>query len=166
MNTDRKINFGKYKNQTVKELLFTHIGYITWCLDKIMWFYLTDEEQAIYDALAVMIKKENLPMTFPTENMYKHVKNKSMLDTLETPFFSNGNYTSIRINQQNMELYKSVEKYVKNVETESSVSLSNINDAANRDIYRATLRDDTPHKMFGGLEHEGYGHTELLDSLY
>ena len=30
-----------------------------WCLEHIEWFSLTDEEQAIYDALAIMIKKEH-----------------------------------------------------------------------------------------------------------
>lgn len=165
MNTDRKLTFGKYKNQTIKALLFTHIGYIMWCLDNLKWFRLNTEEQAIYDALATMIKKENLPMTFPTENLYKHVKNKSMLNSLETPFFSNGDYTSIIINEQNMPLYKSVENYLIQTEPCKDTLLSDINDVVNREIAHRQLRGITQHDMFGGWEHDDYGHTELDDEL-
>lgn len=165
MNTDRKLTFGKYKNQPIKALLFTHIGYIMWCLDNLKWFRLNTEEQAIYDALVTMIKKEKLPMTFPTENLYKHVKNKSMLNSLETPFFSNGDYTSIIINEQNMPLYKSVENYLIQTEACKDTLLSDINDVVNREIAHRQLRGITQHDMFGGWEHDDYGHTELDDEL-
>lgn len=67
-----------------------------WCFENIDCFKLTEEEQALYDALAIMIKKEGLQMTFPVETMYKHVKNREALDKLETPFFLNGGHTACR----------------------------------------------------------------------
>ena len=74
MTKDRQMTFGKYKGEDIKYIILTHIGYIMWCFENIEWFKLTDEEQDLYDAIAIMIKKERLPMTFPVEMMYKHMK--------------------------------------------------------------------------------------------
>lgn len=73
---NRKMIFGKYKGQDIKYIILTHIGYIMWCFENIYWFKLTEEEQALYDAIAIMIKKEHLPMAFPVEMMYKHIKDR------------------------------------------------------------------------------------------
>ena len=76
MQDERKLTFGKYKGQDIKYIILTHIGYIMWCFENINWFKLTDEEQDLYDAIAIMIKKERLQMTFPVEMMCKNVKNR------------------------------------------------------------------------------------------
>ncbi|MCO7113114.1 hypothetical protein NIB75_12570 [Bacteroides uniformis] len=52
------MTFGKYKGQEIKYIILTDIGYIVWCFENIGRFKLTDEEQAIYDAVAIMIKKK------------------------------------------------------------------------------------------------------------
>ena len=70
MNQERVLTFGKYKGQDIKYIILTHIGYIMWCFENIDWFKLTDEEQALYDAIAIMIKRERLPMTFPVIDMF------------------------------------------------------------------------------------------------
>lgn len=54
---ERTLTFGKYKGQEIKYIILTDIGYIVWCFENIRRFKLTDEEQAIYDAVAIMIKK-------------------------------------------------------------------------------------------------------------
>lgn len=72
---ERTLTFGKYKGQEIKYIILTDIGYIVWCFENIRRFKLTDEEQAIYDAVAIMIKKSDWQMTFPMWLMYKHIKN-------------------------------------------------------------------------------------------
>ena len=94
MKEERKLTFGKYKGQEIKYIILTHIGYIMWCFENINWFKLTDQEQALYDAIAIMIKKERLPMTFPVEMMYKHIKDRESYEKLNTPFTFNYRYIS------------------------------------------------------------------------
>ena len=89
MKEERKLTFGKYKGQEIKYIILTHIGYIMWCFENINWFKLTDQEQALYDAIAIMIKKERLPMTFPVEMMYKHIKDRESYEKVNTPFTFN-----------------------------------------------------------------------------
>ena len=64
---ERVLSFGKYKGQEIKYIILTDIGYIVWCLENIKKLKLTDEEQAIYDAVAIRIRKSNWQwlMTFP-----------------------------------------------------------------------------------------------------
>ena len=57
-----------------------------WCLENIPQFKLNHEEQEVYDGVAIMIKKNNMNMTFPVQLMYKHIVNKKALESLETPF--------------------------------------------------------------------------------
>ena len=92
MKEERKLTFGKYKGQEIKYIILTHIGYIMWCFENIKWFKLTDEEQALYDAIAIMIKKKHLPMAFPVEMMYKHIKDRESYEKLNTPFTFNYGY--------------------------------------------------------------------------
>lgn len=87
MNKERKLTFGKYKGQDIKYIILTHIGYIMWCFENISWFKLTDEEQALYDAVAIMIKRDNLEMTFPTEIMYKYIKDREAFRDLKHHLF-------------------------------------------------------------------------------
>ena len=83
---DRCLTFGKYKGQPIKKILLTHIGYIMWCKSNLPWFSLNDEEQSVYDALSIAIKKDGVQMVFPTEELCKFVKNKEALEKEETPF--------------------------------------------------------------------------------
>lgn len=59
MNQDRILTFGKYKGQEIKYIILTHIGYIMWLFENLKWFRLNEEEQALYDAIAIMIKKSD-----------------------------------------------------------------------------------------------------------
>lgn len=81
----RKISFGKYKGKTIFELIMTHIGYVMWCLNNIKSFYLTDEEQMLYDAIAIGIIRDKLPMTFPIEGLKDFIKDKESLKKLDSP---------------------------------------------------------------------------------
>lgn len=112
MNQERILTFGKYKGQEIKYIILTHIWYIMWCFENINWFKLTDEEQALYDAVAIMIKKECLQMTFPVELMYKHIENMEAFERLETPFISFDGYTSFRESEKDNPICKSVEKHI------------------------------------------------------
>ena len=88
--TDRKLTFGKYKGRPIKEITLTHIGYIMWCLNNLSWFSLTDEEQAVYDAMAIALVKDDIQMVFPREDMVAHIKDKEALKELRTPFYIQG----------------------------------------------------------------------------
>ena len=79
---DRKLTFGKYKGEPIKKIILEHIGYIVWCLSNLDWFKLNDEEQAVYDALAVANQKSGVEFVFPKDEMMSHVKNTD----IETPF--------------------------------------------------------------------------------
>lgn len=112
---DRKINFGKYKGQEIKELILHNIGYIMWCIKNISWFSLTEEEQAIYDALAITNAKYKIQFPFSEEDMLSCVKNKDALQKLDTPFIISHNGT-IRFyaEQLNNPIIQSVFKYCTN----------------------------------------------------
>jgi len=90
MKEDRVFQFGKYKGQPIKKVILEHIGYVIWCLDNVDGFKLTDEEQAVYDALAIANVKYFVKMAFPDERMLAHVKNKDAFDRGETPFVVRG----------------------------------------------------------------------------
>jgi len=87
---NRTITFGKYKGQPIKKLILQHIGYIMWCLSNCTWFSLTEEEQAIYDAVAIANIKYGIKMVFSDESMLAFVKDKKKLDNRETPFIVRG----------------------------------------------------------------------------
>ena len=122
MNQERKLSFGKYKGQEIKYIIFTRIGYITWCFENISWFELTDEEQAIYDAVAIMIKKYDYKMTFPVDLMYKHIKNREAFNKLETPFIGFRGYTCIKNSEKGTPFYKSIEKYKSSIKLDDNTS--------------------------------------------
>lgn len=87
---DRIMSFGKYKGQPIKKIILQHIGYIMWCMSNLNWFTLTEEEQKLYDALAIANVKYNIKMVFPNESMLAHVKDKDKLQRQETPFIVKG----------------------------------------------------------------------------
>ena len=149
MNEDRKLTLGKYKGQDIKYIILTHIGYIMWCFENLGWFKLTDEEQALYDAIAIMIKRDNLEMTFPTETMYKHVKDREALRNLRTPFICNGDFTSVRERDIDNPIVKSVMKYSA-VATSTLSDLHCLNHSMNKEIERARLNGESDYDIFGG----------------
>ena len=86
MNADRTINFGKYKGTPIKQLILEHIGYIYWCLFNLKWFKLNDEEQALYDALAIANIKHDIDLPFPVCYLSEHISDKESLKRGITPF--------------------------------------------------------------------------------
>lgn len=89
MNKYRKLPFGKYKNKYVYEIILTHIGYIMWLL-KNTTYKLTNEEQEVFDALAISILKSRCVCTFPKEELKTVINNNNII----TPFviFNGGVY--------------------------------------------------------------------------
>lgn len=83
---ERTITFGKYKGRKIADLLFSHIGYIMWCLDNISWFSLTDEEQRLYDYISIAAMKSRCRFTFPVEGLAKHIRDREALERKYTPF--------------------------------------------------------------------------------
>ena len=162
MQEERKLTFGKYKGQDIKYIILTHIGYIMWCFENIDWFKLSDEEQALYDSIAIMIKKEHLPMTFPVEMMYKHIKDREALGQLKTPFTFNGEYTSYKVSEKDNPICKSIEKYrihrihriiSQKCSSFGSLSLGDLtgfSHSMNKEIERARLNCESDEDIFGG----------------
>lgn len=156
---ERKITFGKYKGQDIKYIMLAHIGYIMWCLENLKWFHLNDEEQALYDALAIMIKKQNLEMTFPTETLYKHIKDKEKFEHLITPFTYTGNYTSVFGKDIDNPIAKSVMKYKinsksKNIARPTIKELSGLMHSINKEIEIAEANNETDEDIFGGWSND------------
>ncbi|WP_195545858.1 exodeoxyribonuclease X C-terminal domain-containing protein [Bacteroides finegoldii] len=162
MQEERKLTFGKYKGQDIKYIILTHIGYIMWCFDNIDWFKLTDEEQALYDAIAIMIKKERLPMTFPVEMMYKHIKDREAFERLKTPFIFNGEYTAYKVSEKDNPICKSIEKYrirrahgirIQEGSSFGDLSLGDLggfSHSMNKEIERARLNGESDEEIYGG----------------
>lgn len=108
---DRKLKFGKYKGQPIKKVILEHVGYIMWCLSNLEWFKLNEEEQAVYDAVAISIVKYDKKMVFPIDKMLFHVKDREALRRRETPVIvgENFNYAT----DLNNPVVKSVMAYCK-----------------------------------------------------
>ena len=84
---ERKIHFGKYKGQPIKRLLLEHTGYILWCLTNLKWFNLNEEEQALYDAMAITIIRDKPDVVYPREALVPFIKDKDSLQNLKSPFY-------------------------------------------------------------------------------
>lgn len=110
---DRQFTFGKYTGHDIKEIILSHIGYVMWCFENIKGFQLNDDEQMVYDAAAICIKKYNVRMTFPVDLMYKHVKDRESLENLVTPFIDRNGYQ--QITDTDSPVYNSVKKYLKTI---------------------------------------------------
>lgn len=154
---NRIFAFGKYKGQEVKVIILSHIGYIMWCLENIKQFRLTDEEQAIYDAVAIMIRKENCQMTFPTEAMYRHVKDKKSLELLRTPLTCINGYTFFKKSDRDNPIYESVKEYIarrkQNNKEPGGSSVGGLRFVAqvmNSEIERAHLNGERDEDIFWG----------------
>ena len=84
---ERTITFGKYKGKAIKELILTHLGYIMWCLSNMAGFKLTEDEQQLYDMMAIAVLKSEVKTSYPKEELKKYVKDTWALEvTKETPF--------------------------------------------------------------------------------
>lgn len=75
---DKVLTFGKYKGQPVKKIILTHIGYIMWCLTNLNWFKLDNDEQELYDAVALSILDSDCETVYPKENLKPFIVNLSM----------------------------------------------------------------------------------------
>lgn len=154
MNQERTLTFGKYKGQEVKYIILTHIGYIMWCFENLSWFKLTEEEQALYDAVAIMVKKEGLQMVFPVELMYKHIRNREALENLETPFIDNHGYIAFETVDEDNPICKSVEKYITSTEVRKRLSFPElcigILHSMSKEVDRAYCNGETDEDIFGG----------------
>lgn len=111
MSNPRTITFGKYKGKTIIELIATHIGYIMWCLNNVKQFYLTEEEQTLYDALAISIIRDKVPMTFPIEGLKDFIKDSKALENLESPFINTSNNTYLNLEESSQKLKEVHSKY-------------------------------------------------------
>lgn len=160
MKEERKLTFGKYKGQEIKYIILTHIGYIMWCFENINWFKLTDEEQALYDAIAIMIKKEHLPMAFPVEMMYKHIKDRESYEKLKTPFTFNYGYISLKMSEKDNPIFNSIEKYITHKIRRNSTQeyssfeslsgdLTGLSHSMNKEIERARLNGESDEEIYG-----------------
>lgn len=109
--TERKITFGKYKGQPIKKLLLEHTGYILWCLMNLKWFSLDDEEQALYDAMAIAILKDKPNVVYPIQNLIPFIKDKEALEKRKSPFYIMG--TGIYPYNENDPVVQDVLKYRK-----------------------------------------------------
>ena len=89
---NRRITFGKYKGEYIIKLIMTHIGYIMWCLKNVRGFRLTNEEQIVYDAMAISIKRDGCEMTFPIDEMINFVSDKDALKELYSPIQTTGKH--------------------------------------------------------------------------
>lgn len=110
---NRKFLFGKYKGKDIKYIILTHIGYIMWCLDNINHFSLNNEEQAVYDAVAIAVKKYKTVTPFPKEKLFAHVKNTDDFKNLWTPFvIKDGNLLTIRGGCMSFPACNYIKKYI------------------------------------------------------
>lgn len=75
---DKVLTFGKYKGEPVKKIILTHIGYIMWCLSNLTWFKLDNDEQELYDAVALPILDSDCETVYPKENLKPFITNLSM----------------------------------------------------------------------------------------
>lgn len=155
---DRKLNFGKYKGQPVKMIILTHIGYIMWCLENIKWFTLTEEEQELYDAIAIMVKRDNIETTFPKEPLYKHIKNTLALKQLRTPFFMHYGYIAFDTSSdvENDPILLSIKKYISKGGI-PGVRLSDIHHCLEKDVMTAESDGWDKEDIYGGWEEFAYG---------
>ena len=46
---NRTFWFGKYKGDTVASIIICDYQYVKWCLENLLWFSLTEEEQALFN---------------------------------------------------------------------------------------------------------------------
>lgn len=130
MNKYRKLPFGKYKNEYVYKIILTHIGYIMWLL-KNTTYRLTNEEQEVFDALAIATLKSNCKCTFPKEELKTVINNNS----IDTPFIIRNGY--IYSSNDNHNIIKRIKPFMIN-DPMTKASLSDLCRQMSMDINRVT----------------------------
>lgn len=121
----RVFTFGKYKGETIKQVLLTHIGYIVWCFENIENFFLNEDEQRLYDAIAIASKRDNIKYIFPSSSMYKYIKDTKSFDELKSPIIFCDGFVAIEGKYKNTRLFH----YIRDSIT-AGVSFSSIEDNA------------------------------------
>lgn len=144
---ERSLPFGKYKGQEIKYIILIDIGYIVWCFENICRFKLTDEEQTIYDAVAIMIRKSHLPITFSMELMCEHIKNRDAFEKLETPFIDNFVCIAFKESEKDNPICKSIEKYVTSKTHRSNIAGGFLAGDFGDLIYLIENIDNSEHKL-------------------
>jgi len=86
MTEDRNITFGKYKGEPIKKLILTHLGYVMWCLSNLNWFKLTDDEQTLYDAMAIAVINSECEVPYPKGELKIHIRDTWAMINKRTPF--------------------------------------------------------------------------------
>jgi hypothetical protein len=86
MAEDRNITFGKYKGEPIKKLILNHLGYVMWCLSNLNWFKLTDDEQKLYDAMAIAVINSDAETSYPKEELKNHIRDTWAMINKDTPF--------------------------------------------------------------------------------
>lgn len=155
MNTDRTINFGKYKGTPIKQLILENIGYIYWCMSNLEWFKLNNEEQALYDALAIANIKYKIDLVFPVNYLSEHISDKELLRKGITPFLiSKDGIISYYISDENNPIIHSILKYKDDNIHSAHLTTSNIADMTKyliEPIYDEPLDDyfigDNPYSI-------------------
>lgn len=155
MNTDRTIKFGKYKGTPIKQLILEHIGYIYWCLSNLKWFKLNNDEQALYDALAIANIKHKIDFVFPVDYLSYHISDKESLKRGITPFLiSNDGIISYFIQEKDNPIIRSILKYKDNNIRQERLTTSNMADMTKylfETIYDEPLDDyfigENPHSI-------------------
>lgn len=88
-------------------------------------------------------------MTFPTDLMYKHIKDKKAFDNLDTPFVFRRGYTSYSKSNSNNPIVKSAEKY-KISKSHTNADLSGISHTVNKMAYHSTCDLESDDDIYGG----------------
>jgi len=150
---DRKFNFGKYKGKDIKYIILTHVGYIMWCLENINHFYLSDEEQEVYDAVAIAVKKYKAITSFPQDKLFAHIRNTDNFKDLKTPFIiRDGNLLAVRKKYMSFPVCTYVTKYFLNkIEHENTSEMLHV--LAHEMVKDSMLREENHYAdedIYGG----------------
>ena len=123
-----------------------------WCLDNLNWFKLTDEEQAIYDAISIMVKKYSVSTTFPQDILYKYIKDQKSLESLSTPFVYINGYISFYGKDSNHPIVSSVSEYITGYSNSSLTydHMEGLNHVLNKDAELAKLEGYSNEEIYGG----------------
>ena len=155
MNQDRTINFGKHKGTPIKKLILEHIGYIYWCLSNLKWFKLNNDEQALYDALAIANIKYKIDFVFPVDYLSDHISDKESLKRGITPFsISKDGIISFFIQDKDSPIILDILKYKDDSMRSARLTTSNMADMTKylfEPIYDEPLDDyfmgENPHSI-------------------
>lgn len=135
---DKLLTFGKYKGEPVKKIILTHIGYIMWCLSNLTWFKLDNDEQELYDAVALSILDSDCETIYPKENLKPYIANPST-----EPIFgiTNDGVIYVKAWAKNSPITKDVMKY-RTITSGRYLDLSGLMNSLNK-MFIVSGDDDT-----------------------